>query len=132
MTLLKLRNTLKMHRDNKRIVKKGWGHELIWCSNDLYCGKHMVFEKAGSKFSMHFHSKKHETWIVQKGSFIVKWIDTKDATVHETLLEMGDVWENTPFSPHQLIALEDHSVIEEVSTHDDPADNYRVFPGDSQ
>lgn len=121
-----------MHKVTKRRIEKGWGHELIWCSNEMYCGKHMVFDKAGNKFSMHFHAKKHETWIVQQGVFMVKWIDTKDATVHEILLKVGDVWENHPFLPHQLIALEDNSIIEEVSTNDDPNDNYRVSPGDSQ
>ena len=30
-------------------VEKGWGYELIWATNDLYCGKIMVFEKVGSK-----------------------------------------------------------------------------------
>ena len=38
-------------------VKKGWGYELIWATNDKYCGKIMVFEKVGAKFSMHFHIK---------------------------------------------------------------------------
>ena len=36
-------------------VEKGWGIELIWATNDLYCGKLMVFNKPGAKFSMHFH-----------------------------------------------------------------------------
>ena len=35
-------------------VDKGWGYELIWATNDKYCGKIMVFEKICSKFSMHF------------------------------------------------------------------------------
>ena len=36
-------------------VDKGWGYEIIWATNDKYCGKIMVFEKVGGKFSMHFH-----------------------------------------------------------------------------
>ena len=39
-------------------VEKGWGYELIWATNDKYCGKIMVFEKVGSKFSLHFIEKK--------------------------------------------------------------------------
>ena len=35
-------------------VEKGWGHELIWATNDKYCGKLLKFNK-GAKFSMHFH-----------------------------------------------------------------------------
>ncbi len=42
-------------------VDKGWGNELIWATNDLYCGKIMVFEKAGSKMSMHFHKEKDDS-----------------------------------------------------------------------
>ena len=34
------------------VVQKGWGYELIWATNDKYCGKIMVFEKKGNKFSM--------------------------------------------------------------------------------
>lgn len=115
-----------------KIVEKGWGKEMIFADCDTYCGKIMVFENKGSKFSMHFHAIKDETWYVQKGSFIVKWIDTKDASMHEKTLFVGDVWNNPPLVPHQLIALENDSRIIEVSTHDDPNDNYRVMAGDSQ
>lgn len=113
-------------------VKKGWGHELIWATNEKYCGKNMVFENAGNKFSMHFHREKDETWFVTSGKFLLKYIDTKTATVHEKELNEGDVWRNPPLLPHQLIALEDNSVVTEVSTPDSVEDNYRLAPGDSQ
>ena len=63
----------------KGIVKKGWGSELIWATNDKYCGKLMTF-RGGAKFSMHFHAVKEETWLVQSGLFKVIYIDTKDAS----------------------------------------------------
>ena len=47
-------------------VEKGWGSELIWATNDKYCGKLLKFN-AGAKFSMHFHSEKDETWYVLDG-----------------------------------------------------------------
>ena len=28
----------------KGFVKKGWGHELIWATNEKYCGKMMKFD----------------------------------------------------------------------------------------
>ena len=112
-------------------VDKGWGYELIWATNDKYCGKIMVFEKIGSKFSMHFHKEKDETWFVNNGKFIVRWIDTKDATEHEQELNVGDTWHNPPLLPHQVICLEEGSLVE-VSTPDSVEDNYRVKPGDSQ
>ena len=99
-------------------VDKGWGYELIWATNDKYCGKIMVFEKIGSKFSMHFHKEKDETWFVNNGKFIVRWIDTKDATIFEKELKEGDTWHNPPLQPHQLEALEPMSSVTEVSTPD--------------
>jgi len=113
-------------------VDKGWGFELIWATNDKYCGKIMVFEKVGSKFSMHFHKEKDETWFVNNGRFLLKWINTKDATLHEQELKEGDTWHNPPLQPHQLIALEEGSSITEVSTADSVEDNYRIVRGDSQ
>ena len=113
-------------------VDKGWGYELIWATNDLYCGKIMVFEKLGAKFSMHFHKEKDESWFVNSGSFRLRYIDTQTATVMEKTLGPGDTWRNPPLMPHQLEALEVGSSITEVSTPDSIEDNYRIIPGDSQ
>ena len=111
-------------------VEKGWGHELIWCTNDKYCGKLLKFNE-GAKFSMHFHAEKDETWYVLDGQFIVRVIDTKDAKQKEYLLEEGSTWRNFPLQPHQLICIKEGTIIE-VSTPDSVEDNYRVMPGDSQ
>lgn len=113
-------------------VDKGWGFEIIWATNEKYCGKIMIFNKPGSKFSMHFHKEKDETWFVNAGKFKLRWIDTKTATVHETELNEGDTWHNPPLQPHQLEALLPNSMIFEVSTADSVEDNYRIAPGDSQ
>lgn len=111
-------------------VNKGWGSELIWASNDKYCGKLLNFN-TGAKFSMHFHSIKDETWYVLSGKFIVKYIECSDASIHETILNAGDDWHNIPLMPHQLICIEGGTIIE-VSTPDSVEDNFRVLPGDSQ
>lgn len=113
-------------------VDKGWGYELIWATNDKYCGKIMVFEKTGAKFSMHFHKEKDETWFVNAGRFKVRWIDTNIAQLFEKELKEGDTWHNPPLQPHQLEALDPMSSITEVSTPDSVEDNYRIIPGDSQ
>lgn len=111
-------------------VEKGWGNELIWATNDKYCGKLLKFN-TGAKFSMHFHVAKDETWLVLDGKFIVRAINTNDASVIETELKAGDIWRNMPLLPHQLVCLEGGTIIE-VSTPDSVEDNYRVAPGDSQ
>jgi mannose-6-phosphate isomerase-like protein (cupin superfamily) len=113
-------------------VDKGWGYEIIWATNDKYCGKIMVFERVGAKFSMHFHKEKDETWFVNAGSFKLIFCDTTTATYHEKILNEGDTWRNQPMVPHQLIALQPNSMIFEVSTPDSVEDNYRIAPGDSQ
>jgi mannose-6-phosphate isomerase-like protein (cupin superfamily) len=114
------------------VVKKGWGYELIWATTDKYCGKIMVFEKTGNKFSMHFHKEKDETWFVNSGKFLVRWIDTATATLYSKQLNEGDTWYNPPLQPHQLEALSDNASVSEVSTADSVEDNYRIIPGDSQ
>ena len=111
-------------------VEKGWGHEFIFATNDKYCGKLLRFNK-DAKFSMHFHAVKDETWFVLSGRFLVRYIDTKDATQKEIELKQNDVWHNPPLFPHQVICLEEGTLIE-VSTPDSVEDNYRVAKGDSQ
>lgn len=111
-------------------VEKGWGNELIWATNDKYCGKLMRFN-SGARFSMHFHSGKDETWYILDGLFVVRWIDTTNAATRETLLHKGDTWRNEINVPHQLECIEEGTVIE-VSTPDSIEDNYRVWAGDSQ
>ena len=111
-------------------VEKGWGSEFIFATNDKYCGKLLKFNK-DARFSMHFHSEKDETWFVLSGKFLVKYIDTKDATIHEVNLVPNDVWHNPPLFPHQVICIEE-GVLIEVSTPDSLEDNYRVAKGDSQ
>ena len=110
----------------KRVEKK-WGYEL-WIHNDKqYCGKLLVFNKVGDKFSMHYHMLKNETWYVQEGSFQFDWIDTESAERCYTQLEKGDVVYIERGLPHQLTALVDNSTILEVSTEHFDEDSYRIY-----
>jgi quercetin dioxygenase-like cupin family protein len=111
-------------------VKKGWGSELIWATNDKYCAKMLNFDE-GARFSMHFHAVKDESWYVLSGKFIVRYIECSNATIQEHILNAGDTWHNEPLLPHQLICVEAGTILE-VSTPDSVEDNYRVMPGDSQ
>lgn len=119
------------HRHSGK-VSKGWGYEVIWATTDSYCGKLLVFDREGAKFSMHFHRDKDESWYVNKGRFKLTLMDFSDGSMSEVILEEGDSWRNHTMVPHQLEALVADSVIFEVSTADSVEDNYRVFPGDSQ
>lgn len=114
------------------VVKKGWGYELIFATNDLYCGKIIVFEKAGAKTSMNFHKEKDKTWFINSGSFLLRTIETKTATLITKELKEGDAWHTPPLIPHQLEALEDNSSLTEVSTPDSVEDIHRISQGDTQ
>ena len=111
-------------------IPKGWGHEVIFENNELYCGKLLVFKK-GCKFSMHYHMIKDETWYVQEGEFLYRWIDTETAEVVTETLVVGDSVRQLPGQPHQLEALTDGTIYE-VSTQHFDSDSYRVWRGDSQ
>lgn len=111
-------------------IEKGWGHEIIIENNEMYCGKLLCFKK-GAKFSMHYHMIKDETWYVNEGEFIYRWIDTNNADVHEQKLVVGDVVRQKPGQPHQLEALTDGVVFEVSSQHFD-FDSYRIIKGDTK
>jgi len=85
-------------------VPKGWGEEIII---------------------------KDETWYVDKGEFLYRWIDTENADVHEQKLKVGDVVRQRVGQPHQIEALTDGTIFE-VSTQHFDEDSYRVWKGDSQ
>ena len=111
-------------------IPKGWGEEVIIENNEMYCGKLLKFKK-GCKFSMHYHLIKDETWYVDKGEFLYRWIDTETAETIEQKLKVGDVVRQRVGQPHQLIALTD-GVVFEVSTQHFDEDSYRVVKGDTQ
>ena len=110
-----------------KLVEKLWGYEL-WIHNDSeYCGKLLVFTEKGNKFSMHYHLKKKESWYVQEGRFQFNWLNVEDGKLEGKTLEKGDSVLIERGLPHQLIALEDNSIVFEVSTQHFDEDSYRVY-----
>lgn len=112
------------------VVPKKWGKEIIFHNDEDYCGKVLIFRKGG-KFSMHYHLRKKETWYVNKGSLVLRFINTKTAEHHQIKLEQGSVWEILPGYPHQLEAIEESEIFEASTQHFDD-DSYRIEKGDSQ
>ena len=117
-------------KEQSEIVQKGWGSEVIFANNEMYCGKLLRFNK-GARFSMHFHMKKDETWYLAEGTIRLNWIDTKDASKRSEVVRVGEVIRNRPGEPHQVEALSDAVIFEVSTTHFDE-DSYRVERGDSQ
>jgi mannose-6-phosphate isomerase-like protein (cupin superfamily) len=114
----------------KEIVNKKWGKEIIIHNDEDYCGKILIFNKGG-KFSMHYHMIKKETWYVNKGAFILHYINTDKADKYEITLLEGMTWHIPQGCPHQLEALEDSEIFE-VSTQHFDDDSYRIEKGDNQ
>ena len=113
-------------------IDKGWGFEIIFANNDHYCGKLLVFERAGAKTSLVFHKEKRKSWFVNEGKFKVKYIDVATGEVKEAILEEGKTADFAELGPHQIEALVPNSIIFEVGTADYIEDRFRLAPGDSQ
>lgn len=113
------------------IKEKKWGKEIWMVNNEKYCGKLLCFNKE-SKFSMHFHILKDESWYVNKGKFIFKYINGENADIIEEILNEGDCVRIPQYLPHQLEVLSDGGEIIEISTQHFEEDSIRIIKGDSQ
>lgn len=113
-------------------VDKGWGFEIVFANNDRYCGKLLVFERAGAKTSLVFHKEKAKSWFVNAGKFKVSYIDVATGEIKQTELSEGQTAEFAQLGPHQIESLVPNSIIFEVSTADYVEDRFRLAPGDSQ
>jgi hypothetical protein len=113
-------------------VKKGWGFEIVFANNEKYCGKLLVFERAGAKTSLVFHKEKSKSWFVNAGKFKVRYIDVATGEVKEAILEEGKTADFGSLGPHQVEALVANSIIFEVGTADFIEDRFRLAPGDTQ
>ena len=111
-------------------VKKGWGKEIWLANNNKYCGKILKFN-AGSKFSMHYHVDKEETFYILDGHLKLKYFDLSNAEEKIQDLYSGDVVDIPQFNPHKIEAIKESTIIE-ISTHHEDSDSYRIEKGDSQ
>ena len=113
-------------------VNKGWGFELVWANNDKYCGKLLVFDRAGAKTSMVLHKEKAKSWFINAGKFKITFIDVTTGEIKEAILEEGKTVDFGALGPHQVEALVAGSIIFEVGTSDYVEDRFRLAPGDTQ
>ena len=113
-------------------VKKGWGFEIVWANNDKYCGKLLVFDRAGAKTSLVFHKEKAKSWFVNAGKFKITFIDVATGEMKEAIVDEGKTIDFGALGPHRVEALVADSVIFEVGTSDYVEDRFRLAPGDTQ
>ena len=112
----------------KRVEKvfTNFGFTMI-CAE--YCGKLLVFEKKKYRklLNINYHLLKKETWYIQQGSFQFNWIDIEDGKHDNVNLKEGDSVLIERGQPHQLISLEENSIVFEVSTQHFDEDSYRIY-----
>jgi mannose-6-phosphate isomerase-like protein (cupin superfamily) len=117
---------MKNKAHSPKIIKKDWGQE-VWMANNLennYCGK-IISIGPGCSTSLHFHSKKHETFFIVEGSLELHIIDTETAQEQIIILEVGDTYVLERNVPHKLASTQGCELIE-ISTYHLNEDSYRI------
>jgi mannose-6-phosphate isomerase len=99
--------------DTGRIVKKPWGHELIWALTDKYVGKVLVIE-AGKQLSLQRHVVKDESILVKSGRLRLH-LEDDGGTVRQVELGPGDYRHVPTGRIHRFEAIDRCELIE-VST----------------
>ena len=96
-----------------KIIEKPWGREVWIAHTDKYVLKLIEF-KAGSRSSLQYHERKHETIYLDQGKLEVE-ADDEQGQLQKFILTPGDIIENPPLRKHRVTAIEDARLFE-VST----------------
>ena len=62
-------------------IGKDWGYEIVWASNQFYCGKILVFEKAGAETTVVIHKDRKKSWFINAGRFQIIFTDIKTGKI---------------------------------------------------
>lgn len=104
-------------------VEKSWGYEHI-IMNDGYCCKLLVYTRPGIASSLHYHERKHETFVVGSGVFEVEKHGEK------RVMNAGQAIIMAQGVHHRVRCIEPGFIVE-ASTHDDPNDCVRLVPSET-
>lgn len=109
-------------------VPKIWGHEMIF-NREPYCVKFLQYDGVRTS-SLHYHEKKHETFIILKGLFEIEFYSLDDEqNRYEGKHGPGAVFVLEPRTAHRLKCLSPTGgVIVEASSKEDPDDCVRLEP----
>lgn len=102
-------------------VEKSWGYEEVLV-NDQYCCKLLVYTRPIAS-SLHYHEKKHETFVVLSGHFLL------NDGGHKREIGPGDHCVLPPGRYHKIRCRIPGTIVE-ASTHDDPTDCVRLIPSE--
>lgn len=98
--------------NNKKIVSKPWGFELIWAHTDKYVGKSLHI-MASKKLSRQYHIIKEETLYLLSGSLKLELGPIDSLFIKD--ISPGETFHLPPKTIHRMIAITD-CVLLEVST----------------
>lgn len=107
-------------------INRTWGYEIVWASNDKYCGKILVFEEVGAKTALTVHKEKCKSWFVNSGRLKISYVNTANGETQSQEVSEGMTFEAGPMAPHQVECLTENTVVFEVSTPDIIADTFRL------
>jgi mannose-6-phosphate isomerase-like protein (cupin superfamily) len=108
-------------------ITKKWGHETTLVNTPLYCFKEMTVVPNGMASSIHYHVAKTETFIVRSGRVVLELHDP-EKPVERLVLEPGQTYTIPARLPHRFwCAGEEIARFDEVSTHDEGSDSYRII-----
>jgi mannose-6-phosphate isomerase-like protein (cupin superfamily) len=99
---------IKKYKKNKKTIKP-WGAEFLIEVNNRYVVKILLMKK-GSKCSLQYHKKKHETVFVLKG---IMYLHVKNKILK---LNKGDYYVLKPFLVHRMEAKNNDCLYLECST----------------
>jgi len=109
-------------------LTRSWGYEVVWSSTEHYCGKMLIFDKAGATCPMMIHKVKRKSWFVNAGRFKMTYTNVTTGETQEAVIEEGKTIDIAEMSPHKLEALVANSIIFEVGMPDNMEDQFRLSP----
>ena len=107
-------------------IDKYWGNMKTLFEGEDYTVKR-IFMNAGSQSSLEYHTKKRESYFIEKGRLKVG-VRIGRAENRSLILEEGEILHIPIGLMHMRMAIED-TVIIEVSTKDDDEDSHIVEDG---
>ncbi|OGD86249.1 hypothetical protein A2164_00645 [Candidatus Curtissbacteria bacterium RBG_13_35_7] len=111
------KSCVKKNFDNKpyvRRIEKPWGWEIHWVPDDKpYMGK-IEHIKRGHRWSLQYHDKKMESWILINGRAALIW-DNNNGELEEIEMKRNMGYSGDVKQRHRIYGITDCDIVE-VST----------------
>ena len=101
--------------NNKKMIEKPWGSEVIWAETKEYIGK-IIFINKDNSVANQFHEKKEKTILVNRGSLTLEVSHGHSAKIHTHFLLAGETFHIFPGVMHKYSAPKVFAELIEIST----------------